>query len=190
MSYNFEQFTSDVDGLTRCEKDPQDIVEQVRGLLQQLLAERDWLDEKYRSPVPGRPYSQYLLYTPSDEAWSVVSFAWPSGSTTPVHDHCTWGVVGVDQGEETETTYRTVEGSVATGRVRVVERGTAVMSPGGITCVVPPDDIHRVSNNDEGVAVSVHVYGANIGKHPRHIIDATTGEVKDFISGYDNPLVS
>ena len=187
MGYTLDQFTNEVDWLTRREKDPQVIVEQVQRLLQQLLELPNWLDYKYRQPVSGKPYSQYLLYTPSDEAWSVVSFAWPTGSKTPVHDHCTWGVVGVYQGEETETTYRPIEGSVVSGRVRVVEQRTAVLGPGGLTNVVPPDDIHRVSNNGDVVAVSVHVYGANIGKHPRHIIDQTTGEVKGFISGYDNP---
>ncbi len=120
MGYTFEQFTNDVDSLTRREKDPQIIVEQVQRLLQQLLEQRDWLDYKYRRPVSERPYSQYLLYTPSDEGWSVVSFAWPGGSKTPVHDHCTWGVVGVYQGEETETTYRPIKGSVASGLVNDV----------------------------------------------------------------------
>jgi predicted metal-dependent enzyme (double-stranded beta helix superfamily) len=116
----------------------------------------------------------------------VVSFVWPPGSTTPIHDHCTWGVIGVYQGQESETPYRIVEGSIATGKVRVAALGRASMRPGEVSCVVPPDDIHRVSNNSDDVTVSIHVYGANIGKHARHVFDAETGQVKHFVSGYDN----
>jgi predicted metal-dependent enzyme (double-stranded beta helix superfamily) len=124
---------------------------------------------------------------PADEAWSVVSFVWPGGATTPVHDHDTWGVIGVYQGQEHETRYNVVEGSIAAGRVHLVETVTAIVYPGEVGWIVPPDDLHRVSNNSHELAVSVHVYGTNIGKQKRHVIDLTTGEVRDFVSGYDPP---
>jgi predicted metal-dependent enzyme (double-stranded beta helix superfamily) len=184
--YTLAQFTNDVDVVARRERYPQLTVQQVRPLLEQLLAQRDWLDDKFRRPVPGKPYTQYLLYTPPDEAWSVVSFVWPCGSTTPIHDHCTWGVIGVYQGQESETPYRIVAGSIATGQVRLAAQGMASLRPGEVSCVVPPYDVHRVSNNGDDVAVSIHVYGVNIGRQPRHVFDAETGQVKDFVSGYDN----
>ena len=46
-------------------------------------------------------------------------------------------------------------------------------------------DVHLVCNSGSELAVSVHVYGTNIGKQMRHIIEVATGEVKDFVSGYD-----
>lgn len=187
MGYTLQQLISDIDGITKCEDNPHILVEQVKIWMQRLLETRDWLDGKFRQPVSGKPYSQYLLYTPQDEAWSLVSFVWPGGSKTPVHDHCTWGVVGVYEGEETEISYKAIEGSVQSGQVRVVERRTTVLTPGSTTHLVPPDDIHRVWNNGDGLAVSVHVYGTNIGKHSRHIINRATNEVRSFISGYDNP---
>jgi predicted metal-dependent enzyme (double-stranded beta helix superfamily) len=185
--YTLAQFTTDVDVVARRERQPHLAVQQVRPLLEQLLAQRDWLDDKFRCPVPGKPYTQYLLYTPPDDVWSVVSFVWPRGAATPIHDHCTWGVIGVYQGQESETPYRIVEGSIATGKVRMAAQGMAHMQPGEVSCVVPPYDIHRVSNNSPDVAVSIHVYGANIGKQPRHIFDPDSGQVKKFVSGYDTP---
>jgi predicted metal-dependent enzyme (double-stranded beta helix superfamily) len=184
--YTLAQFLSDVDVVVRHEPDPQ-VVQYVRPLLQQLLAQRDWLDEKFRRPVSGKPYTQYLLYTPADEAWSLVAFVWPRGSTTPIHDHCTWGVIGVYQGQETETLYRIVEGSVVAGKVRIAAQGTAVIYPGEVGCVVPPHDVHCVANNGSDVAVSIHVYGTNIGQQARHVFDLDTGQVKNFVSGYDQP---
>jgi predicted metal-dependent enzyme (double-stranded beta helix superfamily) len=184
--YTFAQFINDVDAVVRCEAKPQVLVQQVRPLLQHLLAQRDWLDSRHRCPVSGKPYTQYLLHTPADEAWSVVAFVWPCGSTTPIHDHCTWGVIGVYQGQESETPYRIVDGSIAAGQARVAAQGATVMTPGEVGCVIPPYDIHRVANNGEEVAVSIHVYGANIGKQARHVFDPSTGAVRDFVSGYDN----
>ena len=183
--YTFPQFTREVEAVMRCQGQPEVLVSRIQPLLSQLLERRDWLDERYRRPVPGKSYSQYLLYTPPDEAWSVVSFVWPGGATTPVHDHDTWGVIGVYQGRERETRYAIVEGSIAARRVRLVETATATMHPGEVGQVVPPDDLHRVSNDGHDVAVSVHVYGTNIGTQKRHVIDLTTGDVREFVSGYD-----
>ena len=104
-----------------------------------------------------------------------------------MHDHCAWGVIGVYQGQETETPYRLVEGSPATGWAHAVAQGTAIMHPGEVGGVLPPHDIHRVANNGTEVAVSIHVYGTNIGKQSRHVFDLDTDLVKDFISGYDTP---
>ena len=39
------------------------------------------------------------------------------------------------------------------------------------------------------VAVSIHVYGANIGAVRRHVYDPTTGKPKEFVSGYHNSAV-
>jgi predicted metal-dependent enzyme (double-stranded beta helix superfamily) len=119
--YTFAQFTSEVDAMVRRQKQPDVLVGLIQPLLSQLLARRDWLEERYRQPVPGKGYTQYLLHMPFDKAWSVVSFVWPGGATTPVHDHGTWGVIGVYQGRERESRYSVVEGSIAARRVRLVD---------------------------------------------------------------------
>ena len=49
------------------------------------------------------------------------------------------------------------------------------------------DSIHRVVNAlDDRVSISIHAYGANIGKVRRHVFDPQTGSVKEFVSGYAN----
>ena len=35
---------------------------------------------------------------------------------------------------------------------------------GSVTGIAPPGDIHRVSNSGTSTAISLHVYGADIGK--------------------------
>jgi predicted metal-dependent enzyme (double-stranded beta helix superfamily) len=50
-------------------------------------------------------------------------------------------------------------------------------------------DIHGVSNDGREVAVSIHVYGANIGAVRRHTYDPASGAPRDFVSGYANATI-
>ena len=49
--------------------------------------------------------------------------------------------------------------------------------------------MHVVSNASAAVAVSIHVYGANIGAVRRHVFDPATGAAREFVSGYHNAMV-
>ena len=113
---------------------------------------------------------------------SVVSFVWGPGQKTPVHDHTVWGVIGMLRGGETCAPYRNESG-------RIVAAGEpARLRPGDVDAVSPAiGDIHRVANAyDDRVSISIHAYGANIGKVRRHVFDVETGAVKEFVSGYAN----
>jgi predicted metal-dependent enzyme (double-stranded beta helix superfamily) len=66
--------------------------------------------------------------------------------------------------------------------------GDAVrLQPGEVEAVSPRiGDIHRVTNAyADQVSISIHVYGANIGKVERAVF-LDDGTVKPFISGYSN----
>jgi len=62
------------------------------------------------------------------------------------------------------------------------------LEPGMIDIVSPTvGDIHLVQNAfDDRVSISIHVYGANIGKTPRSAYDPDTGIAKQFISGFSS----
>ena len=47
-------------------------------------------------------YSSHLLYSEPGGAFSIVALVWCPGQVTPVHDHVTWCVFGVIEGEEHE----------------------------------------------------------------------------------------
>jgi predicted metal-dependent enzyme (double-stranded beta helix superfamily) len=148
-------------------------------LLKDLVTHDDWLPEACAAPSP-ESYRQYLLYCDPLERFSVVSFVWMPGHRTPIHDHTVWGLVGVMRGVE---------------RCEEYSRDLKVASshdvkPGGVDRVSPRiGDIHVVSNAGAQTAVSIHVYGANIGAVRRHTYDAATGRPKDFVSGYHNAAV-
>lgn len=149
-----------------------------RALLAGLVAHDDWLPEACAQPSLER-YQQYLLYCDPAERFSVVSFVWGAGQSTPVHDHTVWGMVGVLRGAETCEEFASGSGAPA---------GSHHLAVGAIDLVSPRvGDIHRVSNAfADQVSVSIHVYGADIGKVARHVYDPQTWTPTRFVSGYAN----
>lgn len=148
-------------------------------LLRGLVAHDDWLPDEFAAPST-ESYRQYLLYCDPLERFSVVSFVWMRGHRTPIHDHTVWGLVGVMRGEELCEEYSP----------SLAKKNTHVSKPGEVDRVSPRiGDIHVVSNAGAKTAVSIHVYGANIGAVRRHSFDASTGQAKEFVSGYHNATV-
>jgi predicted metal-dependent enzyme (double-stranded beta helix superfamily) len=142
-------------------------------------------------PVPARQprpnsYAQYPLYVSPD--LSIVSFVWGPGQTTPIHDHGTWGVVAVLVGTERSRRYRRVDDGRRPGFAELVASDETTDGPGALSVVHPPnDDIHLVANAHQGVTISLHVYGADIGARERHLYEPLTGRVRRFVSGYTLP---
>ncbi len=148
-------------------------------LLKALIAQDDWLPDEYAAPS-RESYRQYLLYCDPLERFSVASFVWMPGHRTPIHDHTVWGLVGVMRGAELCEEFSS----------SIKKMNSHASKPGDVDRVSPSvGDIHVVSNAGTETAVSIHVYGANIGAVRRHTFDPETGKPKDFVSGYHNTAV-
>ena len=155
-----------------------------RALLEDLVTHDDWLPEAFAKAHPDR-YQQFLLYCDPLERFSVASFVWGPGQTTPVHDHTVWGMVGVLRGAELCEEFRVGESG------QVVAAGSHRIRPGAIDLVSPRvGDVHRVSNAlADAPSISIHVYGANIGAVKRHVYDAPGGAARTFVSGYSSDVL-
>jgi predicted metal-dependent enzyme (double-stranded beta helix superfamily) len=159
------------------------IAEQGRIILAKLISSDDWLPDALAIPHP-QYYQQYLLHCDPQERFSIVSFVWGPGQKTPIHDHTVWGLIGMLRGAERSE--RFLLGTPGSAMRRL---GEDKLEPGAVDYVSPTvGDIHQVSNAyDDKVSISIHVYGANIGKVRRHVYEFETSEAKDFCSGYANP---
>jgi predicted metal-dependent enzyme (double-stranded beta helix superfamily) len=155
--------------------------QRIGAALARLVARDDWLPLAYARPHPDH-YQQYLLHADPAGRFSIVSFVWGPGQQTPVHDHGVWGVVGMLRGAEISQGYA-VDGSAPPRPMGQPHQ----LLPGDIELIGPDvGDIHRVANALlDAVSVSIHVYGTDIGRHPRHVYP-DAGGVKPFISGYAN----
>jgi predicted metal-dependent enzyme (double-stranded beta helix superfamily) len=114
-------------------------------------------------------YQSHLLHAEPDGTFSVSAMVWLPGQQTPVHDHVAWCVTAVLQGREHEEIFALASGELASGELasggqalRLAARN--VNPPGSVSAFAPPGDIHRVRNTGEVVAISMHVYGADISR--------------------------
>lgn len=158
------------------------ILDRGGALLARLVEHDGWLLDAYAQPHPDR-YQQYLLHCDSLQRFSVVSFVWGPGQTTPIHDHRVWGLVGVLRGAETVQSFRHRGHDGA-----LLQHGPdRQLLETEVEAIDPREgDIHRVSNAfADRTSISIHVYGGNIGAVERATY-RDSGEERPFISGYAN----
>ncbi len=176
----FDRFVEAMTALVARHADEAVRLREGAALLAALVRHDDWLPARAAAARSDR-YAQHLLHRDPQGRFSVVSFVWGPGQRTPVHDHTVWGLVGVMRGAE-----RCEECTLADGLPRL--SGAAhVMRAGDVEAVSPTvGDWHRVSSaREDGLSVSIHVYGADIGQVRRHRLD-DDGRVVEFVSGYDS----
>lgn len=177
----FTQFLDTMDALvTRTAHEPT-LLDEGESALKSLIAHDDWLPPAYARPVAER-YQSYALYIDPQARYSVISFVWAPGQGTPIHNHTVWGLVGVLRGAE-----RCEEFPVP-GATEMTCIHSHDLKRGEVDRVSPAiGDWHKVSNAmSDQPSVSIHVYGADIGRAHRNFWDATTRELKAMVSGYSN----
>ncbi|WP_330334396.1 cysteine dioxygenase family protein [Streptomyces sp. NBC_00536] len=130
----------------------------VGELLVPVLGTPDLLTAEQREGDPDN-YRQHVLHAEPDGSFSIVALVWLPGQQTQIHDHVSWCVTGVYEGQERERRYRLM----TDGRTsRLIPAEDVVNPPGAIAAFAPPGDIHRVCNSCSAKAISIHVYGADI----------------------------
>ncbi|MEU5167977.1 MULTISPECIES: cysteine dioxygenase family protein [Streptomyces] len=118
------------------------------------------LTPEQSEPDP-RSYKQHVLHVEPGGAFSVVALVWLPGQRTTIHDHVSWCVTGTYVGAEEEVRYRLVEDGAKPCLVPVA---VTTNEAGEVDFIVPPGDIHEVRNSAECTTVSIHVYGADMGR--------------------------
>jgi len=141
--------------------DDAQVSQRVADLLRPCLGGGSFLTEAQREPDPNH-YRQHVLHVEEDGSFSIVALVWLPGQETPIHDHVSWCVVGVHEGQEYETHYQVETNDK--GESWLIEDGQSVNPPGSTAALTPPGDIHKVVNNGQDLAISLHIYGADIGK--------------------------
>lgn len=180
-SERFAAFVAALTALVDRGPDEPTLLREGRRLPADLVAHDDWLPAAAARARDDR-YAQHLLHRDPQGRFSVVSFVWGPGQRTAVHDHRVWGLVGVLRGAE-----RCEECTLDAAGHPHLSGHAHVMRPGDIEAVSPTvGDWHRVSSaREDGLSISIHVYGADIGTVQRHRL-ADDGTVVGFVSGYDS----
>lgn len=158
LSAPLQEFLRAAERLAAREADWTRLVAQLALPFRQLLTEPDLLTPEQQQLGPGS-YVQHALYSSPSGRLALVALVWRPGARTPIHDHIAWGLAGVYRGCERETRYEWCDHD-GTPRLRVGE--THEVAAGEVVPIVPPGDIHQVTNPLAGPTVSLHLYGGNI----------------------------
>jgi len=175
----------------RGDADVAERVEALKGSFAQLLSAEGWLPERFAQPDDtsrmGGGIGQYALYRAEDGSLCLFSLVVPAGSSTPVHDHLAWGVVGVYRGQQYETVYRRLDDGRDEARAQLEISYEQTLRAGDLYTLIPPtDDIHYVKTVSQTASVSIHLLANDTACVWRHKFDPDSGAVTPFRSGYAN----
>jgi predicted metal-dependent enzyme (double-stranded beta helix superfamily) len=129
----------------------------------------------YQSSDAG--YTRNLIYDAPDKHLSLYALVWLPGQWTPVHDHGSWGVVGVVEGVLEERSYvRLSPDRGADEEIDLARGGVVLLRRGSVTSFVPnPDHIHMTGVPAERPrAVSLHLYGRTMNDFNTYDVEART----------------
>jgi len=157
--------------------DPADHVLAIAPLMLDLIEHAgSFLEPRhYRSSEIG--YTRNLIFSAPDASLSLYSIVWLPGQWTPVHDHGSWGVVGVVEGVLEERSYvRLSPDRGADDGIELARGGTVLLGHGAVTSFVPnPDHIHITGVPSERPrAVSLHLYGRTMSDFNIYDVPART----------------
>jgi predicted metal-dependent enzyme (double-stranded beta helix superfamily) len=139
-----------------------------------LLAAPEPVPPEAEEPFEGGAVGN-LLHADPDGRYHVLAVVFPEGTSSGVHHHGCWGVIGYLRGGDEETRYRE-EGGAPT------EASRHIWHQGDVTYLLPEEGEgwHRVRNPGPGTGVSVHVLCRTPAEHPHHFWDRTGGRILDF----------
>jgi predicted metal-dependent enzyme (double-stranded beta helix superfamily) len=142
------------------EREPGQMVRWVGGALRPFLGNPELLTPEQREPDPTR-YRQHILHADEGGRFSIVALVWLPGQATAVHDHISWCVIGIHQGQECEVQYQVVSEGADQYLLAI---GECTHKAGSVAVLQPPGDVHTVYNPGPATAISIHVYGGDVRK--------------------------
>jgi predicted metal-dependent enzyme (double-stranded beta helix superfamily) len=159
-----------------------DRVTAIAPLMQQLAGRADdFLAEEHFRSDPEH-YTRNAIHIAPSGNLSLFALVWLPGQWTPVHDHGSWGVVGLVRGVLEERSYMSASGEIAgDSGIRLRRGGVLLLNPGSVSSFVPnPDHIHMTGvPADREACISLHLYGRNMNSFHIYDVDAGTRRMID-----------
>lgn len=181
--YDLHALVEDVTRVVR--EEPVDDVrcERITPLLRRWMDGGASLPDSYTQPCDGRACG-HLLYTDPRGEFFVISVVFPQGTSSGVHYHGSWGVIGILQGTDEETKYARDASpeDVNAGQGCELRQVDKIYSPPGtITYLRPPHEgFHRVKAAGDDAGVSLHILGGTPETHPHFLCDGDSRKLVDF----------
>ncbi|MGL4622661.1 cupin [Chroococcidiopsis sp.] len=175
-TYRLHRFLTEVEDVLDRATDENQCLPELRLLVRRLVVNSYWIHVQHPEPCPKTGNATTLLYDEIGYPLTVQTTTLSPGTISPIHNHGTWGVVAVLQGEEKNTFWKRspVMGSLN----RIARSGEMTLLPGDIISFTP-DAIHCVEALGEEPAITFSIYGET--HHSRRFqFDPLTCSAKNF----------
>ncbi|MBT3350844.1 MAG: cysteine dioxygenase family protein [Nitrospinaceae bacterium] len=190
MPESMERFIGEVREIVRAGGTEEEMTARVAERLGKVLDDPELLTEA-QLLVKKEGFTLNCVHIEQDDSFSIGAGIWDVGQTTPVHDHGTWGVIGIVRGVEKEESFHREGPRLMEGRAVIKPAGSRLAKPGDVfVCCTTDQDAHRVTCASDEPVVGIHVYGDDLAKIPRLKYDIDTGEVTSFQTGWDYASMS
>lgn len=172
-----DRFVAQATACTHQHTDPAECVLQLAPHMLDLIAGAGSFLQPQHYRSDPQAYTRNLIFEAPDQSLSLYAIVWLPGQWTPVHDHGSWGVVGVIEGvlEERSHVRMSPDWGVDEG-IELVRGGVVLLAPGAVTSFVPnPDHIHVTGvPRERPRAVSLHLYGRMMSSFNTYDVAAGT----------------
>ena len=181
--YDLQALAADVQDAVDRYTDERERVAAIKPPLARWMERQEGLRQQDRLACDGRACG-HLLHAAADGAFFIISVVFPAGTSSGVHYHGAWGVIGVLAGVDEETQYVRPEGPAtpSAGEACALQQtAKRRYPPGSISHLLPPHEgFHRVRAVGEETGVSLHILGGTPETHPHFLCDSTSRKLVDF----------
>lgn len=154
--YRLFRFLTDLEDVLLDTPDNGDRLKAIMPLVRHLLISSYWLQMEYDQPSPKTGWSVKMLYREPEYPLTVQMVAWEPGSSSPIHNHGTWGIVALISGAEKNRFWKRSPTPEHPDRLELVRE--QILQPGEIISFMP-GAIHSVESVGDEPTISFNLYG-------------------------------
>jgi predicted metal-dependent enzyme (double-stranded beta helix superfamily) len=185
---SLKRFIWDIQSIVELAESEREIFVIGRDLMARLLASDDWLPKSFAT-LPSaaqagedRAGAQFHLYADAMERFCVVSTVLSGGERLPICQEPVWEIMGVLRGAVGRQRF-----ALPSGAPPAASGAAKLLKSGAVETFTPKsgEAVQLCNALDDRDAISIHVYGGDIGKLVRRAI-AADGSISEFTNGYAN----
>ncbi|MDJ0903607.1 MAG: cupin [Xenococcus sp. MO_188.B8] len=174
--YRLYRFLTDLEDILLTIPDDRDRLKAIFPLVRKLLMSSYWLQMEYHTPNPETGWSVNTLYKEQDYPITIQTVAWLPGNVSPIHNHATWGIVALIDGQEKNRFWKRSPDKEYPHKIELIDEYNFI--PGDIIGLMP-DAIHSVEPLGEEPTITFNIYGETDFSQ-RYEFDSVKYTVKNF----------
>ena len=154
--YRLYRFLTDLEDVLDQISDDYLRLQAICPLVRKLLDSSPWMQIGLLEPDPETGWAVQTLYDEPFFPLTVQLVAWAPGTVSPIHNHASWGIVGLLGGQEKNTFWGRSPIPKFPDKIQTV--GDILLAPGDVLCLMP-DAIHHVEALGDEPTISFNLYG-------------------------------